>query len=134
MTEGFYYLHENGELIFKVGLPGTEKDLQDSDLVKQYWPIDDKNRATAWTVLVEGLAAGANKDTVMRLAKKWKCDDDDAKVFAERTGLTLSIDGNQKVAFENGFDNLQESMAGFGDTYLEAMADLCRQMKGGARA
>ncbi len=55
----------------------------------------------------------------MRLA-----DDDDAAVYADLVGVRLSIDGNKVCATRLDFVNLQESIAGFGDTALEAMADL----------
>ena len=59
--------------------------------------------------------------------------DEDAKHYAEYVGIELGIDGNQCFARRNDFEDLQQSDCGFGDTYLDAMADLCKQQgfKGG---
>ena len=51
---------------------------------------------------------------------------EDGQVFAERVKLKLSKDGNQWCATFQDFINLQESQAGFGETALEAFADLAK--------
>lgn len=127
MSAGCYYLHVNRDLIYK---PGSEAamDIRDSDFAVGLWLIDPRERMTAWDLLVEALAAGANPDRVKKLAAKWECDDTDASAYARRAGCILSSDGKQKTATINDFDNLQETPCGFGDTYLEAMADLAKQL------
>lgn len=128
MIDGFYYLHENNSLIYKRNLGDTISDLRESSFVKGIWSIDTKNRENAWTICVEALAAGVNKNRILELAEKWGCNDKDAKIYAERINCILGIDGTQKTATKNNFINIQESISGFGNTYLEAMASLCRQL------
>lgn len=125
--QGWYYLHENGELIYKPR-PEAAMDIRDSDLARALWPVDPADRLGAWTILVEAVAAGANAGRVRELAAKWGCDDADAAEYAKRIGCALSRDGNQWCATRADFVNLQESPAGFGDTALEAMAELCRSL------
>jgi hypothetical protein len=128
MIVGYYYLHENRELIFKKYDEGRVADFRDSDLVKAFWPMEEGSRESAWTLLVESLAAGALIERVEELAKKWKCDDLDAVVYATRIGCVLSKDGDQCCATRSDFVNLQENAAGFGSTCLEAMANLCKAL------
>lgn len=128
MIEGYYYLHDNGSLIYK---PGTDAicDIRDSDLCIAAWPIDTSDRASAWSLLVEARSLDrTKKEEVDRLAKLWGCDDKDALIYAEYIGCVLGEDGNRKSAKDTDFVNLQESPCGFGETYLEAMADLCKQI------
>lgn len=127
MISGYYYLHQNGDLIYK---PGSEAaiDIRDSDFAVGMWPVDQRNRMHPWNLLVESLAAGANPDRVRDLAVKWYCNDEDAPNYAGRINCILEEDGNKKTAKRFDFINLQESPCGFGDTYLEAMADLAKQL------
>lgn len=127
MIQGYYYLHKNGELIYKVGTDCVA-DIRESDLARGLWPVDPTNREDAWSVLVEGLASGANKDRVKELAEKWHCDDKDAIIYAGFIDCVLGQEGNQKTATRKDFQNLQLSPCGFGGTYLEAMSDLCKQL------
>ncbi len=121
----YYYLHKNGDLIFKNYCDSA--DLMESDLVKMFWRWQN-DRETAWTILVEALSLGANIIRIKELAMKWGCNDEDAVKYAEVIGCLLWQDGDQKTATEKDFTNLQECPCGFGDSYLEAMADLCKQM------
>ncbi len=131
MIQGYYYLHKNKELIYK-NSPDAIVGIRDSDLCHSAWAYDGQ-RQTVWQILVEALSLGADKDRIKELSEKWKCDDFDAINYAEYLGINLDKDGNAKTAFKKDFDNLQESECGFGDTHLEAMADLCKQLgfKGG---
>ena len=126
-THGWYYLHDNGELIYKPS-PDAIVDIRESDLCRAAWPVDPSDRESAWDVLVESLSLGAKKERVLDLAETWKCDDSDAVHYAARVRCTIEQDGNQWCAKRKDFINLQESPAGFGDTALEAMADLCHQL------
>ncbi|MDP3766687.1 MAG: hypothetical protein Q8S13_01610 [Dehalococcoidia bacterium] len=119
---GWYYLHENGDLIFK----RTEPEQDAGGFVRKVWPVRPQDRGSAWIVLIEGLALGAKKERVAELAAKWGCDDADAPVFAERAGLRVTRDGNQWMAAFADFVNIQESQCAFGATALEAMAELAR--------
>lgn len=127
MHIGWYYLHENGDLIYK---PGSDSiiDIRDSSFAKCSWPLDQNDRKSAWDLLVEASALGANKERINELAEKWKCNDSDADNYANAIGLHVGIDGNQWCVHLMDFINLQESPAGFGETKLEAMAELAVQL------
>lgn len=126
-ADGWYYLHANGELIHKG--PHTDvSDFRESTFVRAFWPIDVRDREGAWTILVEARAGGANGARIAELAEKWHCDDADAVHYAQRVNCTLSRDGDSWMAAPVNFENLQESPAGFGDTCLEAMAELCKAL------
>jgi hypothetical protein len=126
--QGCYYLHTNGDLIYK---PHAESaaDIRESNFARGLWFVDPADREGAWTILVESLAAGANKARVMELAEKWKCGDTDAHEYASRIGVKLERDGNAWHAMAPGHINLQESPNGFGDTCLEAMATLAKELR-----
>lgn len=125
---GWYYLHENMDLIFKANHDSAAADIRDSDFSLALWPIDPADRLGAWTLLVEGSAAGANQERINELAAKWGCNDSDAQEYANRVGCVLSMDGRQWCATRHDFINLQESEAGFGNTALLAMSDLCKEL------
>lgn len=125
----WYYLHENGELICKPNRSGIVADIRESTFARALWPVDPCDRAGAWTLLVEGLAAGAKPDRVRELADKWKCSDADAQVYGDRVGVLFMRDGNQWCAVRLAdFVNIQESACGFGPTCLEAMAELAKAL------
>lgn len=126
--EGWYYLHENGDLIYKRELGETAADIRESSFAKGLWPLDPACRGHAWKIIIEGLAAGAKADRVRELVNKWQCDTEDAQRYAKHIGVLLSMDGNKWCATKNDFINLQEDEAGFGDECYEAMADLAQDL------
>ena len=126
--EGWYYLHENGALIYKREFGDTVAELRESTFVKGIWPFDHEDRAQAWTILIESLAAGTDIHRIEDLAQKWFCDNEDAKNYADHVNLNIFMDGNSWCATKTDFTNLQESIAGFGDTALESMAELCKNL------
>ncbi|WDS36201.1 hypothetical protein [Pseudoxanthomonas sp.] len=125
--QGWYYLHENGDLIYKPN-PDSACDIRDSDFARCMWPMDPGNREGAWNILVEALALGAHRDRVEALANKWGCDDADAERYADRIGVVLELDGNAWCAHWVNFTNMQEHPVGFGATKLEAMAELAKAL------
>lgn len=131
MIEGWFYLHENKELIYKNDSDAIV-DIRDSDFCHSAWAWDGE-RPTAWQILVEALSLGAKKERIQDLAVKWKCDDGDAFRYANYLGIELGIDGDSLYARRLDFVNIQESPIGFGDSYLEAMAELAKELgyKGG---
>ena len=124
---GWYYLHQNGDLIYKPS-PHSIVDIRDSDFAVCSWPVDVSSRKLAWEMLVEALALGAKESRISELAEKWNCNDEDADMFASVIGVDLEIDGNQWCAHRTDFVNLEESPAGFGESKLLAMADLARHL------
>jgi len=127
--QGWYYLHQNGDLIYKRELGETAADIRESPFAKMLWPFDPSDRQGAWTILVESLACGANKNRVTELAQKWCCDNADAQNYVDRIGARIFMDGNAWCATRRDFVDLQKSPAGFGETALEALAALCKELK-----
>jgi hypothetical protein len=131
--QGWYYLHTNGNVIYKRELGGTAADIRDSDFARSMWPFDPSDRECVWRICIEALALGADAERVHDLAELWHCDNDDAAVYARRVGCELAMDGDQFCATDRHHVDLQVSPAGFGHTALEAMAELCKALgfKGG---
>jgi len=121
-TTGWYYLHTNGELIFKRFRP------DEGDFVRKIWPCDVTDRGNAWLIAIEAKALGANPQRISDLASKWGLSDEDAQNFVEHAGnqFRLFRDGDKWCATFGDFVNLQESQAGFGDTCLEALSELAK--------
>jgi len=92
---GYYYLHTDGNLIFKRFCPDP------SDFVRKIWPVDISNRANAWRIILEALALKGNINRIKELAEKWNCDLQDLVKYMVKTKPSdLEIDG-LKLYFEN---------------------------------
>jgi hypothetical protein len=130
MNSGWFYLHVNGDLIYKSAYTHNESDFSGSPFCKKYWPVDAKNKDDVWKVMIEALAAGARKERIKELSIKWHCTNEEAEKYAEKVGLDLGMDGDAFYARAKSpdFVDMQESPCGFGDSYLEAMADLHNQV------
>ena len=128
MSKGYYYLHENGELIYKPDSDYVVADFRESDLVRMFWSFDSEYRETAWQLLVEALAIGAKKERVMELANKWGCNDKDAENYCNLIKVDFKRDGDSWCVHKKDFTNIQESPCGFGDTILEALSELCKAL------
>lgn len=126
--DGWYYLHTNGQLLYKKEFDGTSADLRDSNFVRAIWPMRPAERVCAWRILVEALALGADKLRVLDLAKHWSCNDEDATNYADYLGFNLYRDGDMWCATKSNFVNLQESPVGFGPSCLEAISNLCKDL------
>jgi len=81
MRDGFYYLHTNGEMIFKRFEPES-----DSPFVKKVWTLDISNRMDAWKIALEGLFLGARTERIEELAKKWGLTFEDSIEMLMRRG------------------------------------------------
>jgi hypothetical protein len=126
--EGWYYLHENGDLIYKRDLgPGSKPEVEPGGFVRKVWKVDPSNRVHAWLVVVEATALGGRAERIAELREKWGLTDEDGAQFAERSNLKLWRDGDQFCAAFHDFVNIQESQVGFGRTAVDAFADLARQ-------
>lgn len=128
MIEGWYYLHTNGELIYKRELGDTAADIRESDFCRAMWPMDPTDREGAWNIIVEASALDGSYARIKELAAKWGCDDADALNYAERLGIILEPDGDRWCAKCSDFTDLVESPAGFGLTCLDAMSALCKAL------
>jgi len=77
--DGWYYLHTNGDMIWKKFEPERE-----STFVVHVWPVDLSNRENGWTIVLEGIALGANAIRIKELMKEWSCTLDDSFIMAYR--------------------------------------------------
>lgn len=93
---GWYYLHENGELIYRRTYP----EIEVGGFVKHVWPIDRTDRKHAWTLLLEAAHYDARTDRIIELAEKWGCDLADLGEYLTReTSPTPKLmDGLRKFA------------------------------------
>ncbi len=119
---GYYYLHTNGDMIFKTTCPEL-----DSGFVRRVWPFIADDRACAWIICIEALALGAHESRIKELQEKWGLTDEDASEFADMSGHRIFMDGDQWCATHEAFEDLQLSQAGFGDDALHAFADFAKQ-------
>lgn len=109
---GFYYLHENGDLIYK----RTQPEL-DSPFVKRIWPVYPEDRACAWIICIEALALGASKERVNELVNKWGLTNEDAFLFAQHLKFELlQVPEGWRVRYS---EDTREAVA---ETPLEAFA------------
>lgn len=114
---GYYYLHTNGDLIYKKYRP------EPSDFVRKIWEFDDEERGHAWLIVIEAKAMGARQNRIDELTKLWNLTDEDAQNFIKNGLFKLFKDGDRWCA---AFNNIQESQCGFGDTCLEALSELAK--------
>lgn len=115
----FYYLHTNGELIHKRFEPEG-----DSTFVRKVWCLDTEDRGSAWTMLVEAAARGANKTRVQELRSKWGLTDIDGQEFCSRAGLhTLKQGETWTVTFKDP----EVKDFGQGESLFNALVDLCHK-------
>lgn len=71
MLVGYYYLHENGSLIWKPDMPGILQDFRESDLVIRWWPFYKGDVIQAQAILKHAWRDGANTERIVELAKLW---------------------------------------------------------------
>jgi len=123
----WYYLAGDGSLLCSNDLAKLQEDFRYGD-IQAYWFLDTEYRETAWRLLVEAVALGADMGQVRELAALWGCTDEDADIYAKKISVELQIDGNAWCATPPGFVNPAESSIGYGDTKLEALASLATDM------
>ncbi len=125
---GWYYLHTNGDLIWKRFRPEVEA----GGFVRKVWKLDTSDRGNAWLIIIEAMALGARKSRTEALIAKWGLTDDDALEFVKQATskgepvFRLFRDGDQWCATFADFVNVQESQCGFGARAVDALADLAR--------
>lgn len=124
-VEGFYYLHTNGDLIYKKNFSDSVwADLNESNFVVKFWPFT-KFRNNAWDIATQAKALGASENRVQELVEKWGLTDEDSEKYLELEGLQLTRDGDKWcVVRKEGFTNIQECNAGFGDDVVTAISQL----------
>jgi len=101
---GYYYLHsETKDLIFKKFEPEM-----DSDFVQKVWSMDTTNRADAWTIVLEGLALGAEIERVKELVDKWFLTFDDSVQMLKRIAGPSKLMQDGVVLYATKILNMEE--------------------------
>jgi len=130
MKDGYYYLHTDGDLIYKPSsVIDHDPSYFDSDFVKRVWPFKSEERESAYIMLIDAQAMGAKVERITELRMKWAMTEEDTQIWAYLTGFKLFEDGDQWCATLPTFINLVESAAGFGNTRWDALVELCREVK-----
>lgn len=83
---GYYYLHADGDLIFR-----SQRPDDDSSFVRAVWTINTANREDAWTVILEALSGGASLSRVGELVRRWRCDLPDFLELLRRITPTATL-------------------------------------------
>ena len=112
---GYYYLHSKSkDLIYKpVSVVDSDASYFDSPFVQKVWKFDSEDRFDAWQICV----AKCGYDSI-----------EEAKMSAKKDGDQWCVAHNDDTDPE-GFVNLQEDQAGFGDRIFEALVDYAKQGK-----
>ncbi len=83
---GFYYLHADGNLIYKPEIVVANDDgYFDSPFVKKVWHVDPRDRIVAWKIILEALAMGCDKERAKELSKQWDLTFEDSLELLSRT-------------------------------------------------
>ena len=135
-VSGYYYLHSNGDLIYKREGFFDSKDC-DSNFVEAIWPIDLSDRTCAWLMLIEAGSLKADENRLDELILLWGINDKDAPNFAEvlEDILLLKKIGDRWITtfrsniYSNYSDFLDPELRtlGFGKTAFEALIDLATE-------
>ena len=94
MNNGFYYLHSEGNLIFKPTIVADDPGYFNSPFVKKVWRLDTNDRLCAWTIILEALSMGCSIDRAKELSNLWKLTLDDSIEMlkrAERDKVTSAM-------------------------------------------
>ena len=120
---GYYYLHTNGDLIFK---PSTYSPADfDSDFVVKWWPFDISDRMDAWRIILEAIDLQGVTPRVKELATKWHMDFDDSRQMLARhngspseswkRGLEGFITGVLGMTTDDYWNKLKATTSGSGE-------------------
>jgi hypothetical protein len=126
----YYYLHTNGDLIHKpASVLVGDPDYFDSPFVQKVWVIDMEDRITAYSMLLNAQALGANLERVNELKEKWFIDDVDLEIFIEKSDLIVEPSTNPDlpwVAHTITFVDKESSLYGEGKTKWDALVALSK--------
>ncbi len=115
--DGFYYLHSNGDMIWKRFRPEQEP----GGFVRRVWPVDRTDRCVAWIIVIEALALGAKEERIRELSDHWHLDTEDLPEFLvrythptdeQRYGLRLFLTRIARVDADEWFDWLAATPMG----------------------
>jgi hypothetical protein len=124
---GYFYLHENKDIIFKREKP----EMEIGGFVKRVWPFDPEDRAGAYCILIEAAVMDVKPERLETLLEKWQITDDDCLIAAGYYSMLL---------FQNAPRGLWNKWAvrwaehdtpiGYGPTAFLSMVDLVRRNSG----
>lgn len=127
---GHFYLHKNGDLIYKPLFTTSVADLNESPFVKKFWRIEEgdekEGREVAWTIVLEALASGALLSRIKVLAEKWGLTAEDLCIYLPRVskptplqqdGLYLFIEKVLGVDPDTWLDWLEKTPNGEGPDF-----------------
>lgn len=127
-VEGYYYLHTNGDVIYKKRLDDAQMaDFHESPFVVHVWQFDPEERAVAYVIVAEASALGAKPERIEELIAHWNITDEDAQVFAERTHMVLKHDDDHWDCFFEGAPlDGEDPQVGQGKRAIDAIIALCK--------
>jgi hypothetical protein len=128
---GWFYLRKDGTLVHTPdvqGIRGAILSMLVMPEILTFWPHDKRDRGTAWRILVEATAGGADRDQIQAMATRAGCDDNDGLTYAKRIGCKISKEGMYWKATRQDWVSREQSPTGYGATVLDAMADLCKSL------
>lgn len=128
---GYYYLHTNGELIYKPY--GREynpiQDFEESPFVVAYWLINTNNRADAYNMLIRANMLEANHERIDELLTKWNMTNEDTKNYCKAFGIRWGQKGELFTASAEKPETKEESaIVGEASTLFYALCDFYEQM------
>ena len=100
--DGYYYLHTNGDLIYKpAAAVETDDEYFESPYVKHVWTINLKDRGDCWKIVLEALSMGCQISRAKELAEKWKMDFNDSVEMIKRIKPTDAMKRGLKSFIEH---------------------------------
>ena len=119
MVTGWYYLHTNGDLIYKRMEARPEEE--PGGFVRKVWPMDPSNRLHAWRIAVEGLHLGARVERVKELMERWFLTVSDLPAYMSRErpitperadGLRKMVEGVWGLDWDEVLDEIEVTPKG----------------------
>lgn len=122
----YYYLHENGDLIYKNPKAYSTEDFEESPFVKIYWIIDLENRLDAYHMLISASICGAKQDRIDDLKKKWGITDKDTQVYCDYVNIVYKETENGWIVYGGGLTKGEIKIYGRGNNLFSAVVDFYR--------
>lgn len=141
--QGWFYLHPSYDLIYIADRPGVPAALQECSFAVGFWAFDGSDKDGATEMLIEALAAGANRDRIMELAQQWGHHDPiEMYIYAKSIGVELfflPFDGSVNVPGYGGqygarvlnamhAKSKNARSVGVGSSPLDALAHLANKL------
>ncbi len=86
----YYYLHRNGELVYKNSVAFSDQDFEESSFVQFYWVVNLDRRSDLYNVLLTAKQMGAKESSIQIMIDKNGVTDEDCKIFCNSIGIQFS--------------------------------------------